>query len=77
MGGPAVPWRAGRVDGFAEKATPDGRLPDASQGGDHLRAVSILAKLSLLSSDTNSPRRSFIAWASMTKRLLHSLVHTL
>lgn len=42
MAGPVIPWRAGRVDGVAEQATPDGRLPDASQGGSHLRAVSTL-----------------------------------
>ena len=40
MGGPAVPWKAGRVD-FAEGegVTPDGRLPDAGLGGEHLRDV--------------------------------------
>jgi len=40
MGGPKIPWRPGRIDGFAKDATPDGRLPDAAQGQDHLRAVS-------------------------------------
>lgn len=40
MGGPKIPWRPGRIDGFANHATPDGRLPDAAQGQDHLRAVS-------------------------------------
>jgi len=40
MSGPKIPWRPGRIDGFAKDATPDGRLPDASQGQDHLRAVS-------------------------------------
>lgn len=40
MGGPKIPWRPGRVDGFAKDATPDGRLPDASQGSSHLRDVS-------------------------------------
>lgn len=39
MAGPVIPWRPGRVDGVAEQATPDGRLPDASQGGSHLRAI--------------------------------------
>ncbi|KZP34409.1 class II peroxidase [Athelia psychrophila] len=39
MQGPRVPWRAGRVDGFEQHVTPDGRLPDASQGGDHLRSI--------------------------------------
>ena len=39
MGGPKIPWRPGRIDGFAAQATPDGRLPDASQGGDHLRRI--------------------------------------
>ena len=39
LGGPKVPWRPGRIDGFAAQATPDGRLPDASQGADHLRRV--------------------------------------
>ena len=39
MGGPTVAWRAGRSDLPADKCTPDGRLPDASKGQDHLRAV--------------------------------------
>ncbi|KAF5357298.1 hypothetical protein D9758_005875 [Tetrapyrgos nigripes] len=39
MGGPKIPWRPGRIDGTATEATPDGRLPDASQGGDHLRNI--------------------------------------
>jgi len=40
MGGPQVPWKAGRAD-FAEGegVTPDGRLPDAAQGGEHLRDI--------------------------------------
>lgn len=41
MGGPKVPWRPGRIDGLAKDATPDGRLPDASQGAPHLRDVSL------------------------------------
>lgn len=40
MGGPKVPWRPGRTDGFEHHVTPDGRLPDATQGADHLRNVS-------------------------------------
>ena len=40
MQGPKIPWRAGRIDGFDHHATPDGRLPDATQGADHLRKVS-------------------------------------
>ena len=39
MSGPKIPWRAGRIDGFAKDATPDGRLPDATQGADHVRNV--------------------------------------
>ncbi|KAH8107887.1 heme peroxidase [Cristinia sonorae] len=39
MGGPKIPWRPGRIDGFATQATPDGRLPDATQGADHLRNI--------------------------------------
>ncbi|TFK44140.1 heme peroxidase [Crucibulum laeve] len=39
MAGPKIPWRPGRVDGFAADATPDGRLPDATQGADHLRNI--------------------------------------
>ncbi|EGO00213.1 hypothetical protein SERLA73DRAFT_180679 [Serpula lacrymans var. lacrymans S7.3] len=39
MAGPKIPWRAGRIDGFAEHATPDGRLPDASQGAPHIRDI--------------------------------------
>ncbi|KII92632.1 hypothetical protein PLICRDRAFT_37408 [Plicaturopsis crispa FD-325 SS-3] len=37
--GPKIAWRPGRVDGFAKDATPDGRLPDAAQGSDHLRNI--------------------------------------
>jgi len=39
MAGPKIPWRPGRIDGYEQHATPDGRLPDASQGADHLRAI--------------------------------------
>ena len=39
MAGPKIPWRPGRIDGFAAQATPDGRLPDATQGADHLRSI--------------------------------------
>ncbi|GLB37005.1 putative peroxidase family protein [Lyophyllum shimeji] len=39
MAGPKIPWRPGRIDGYAKDATPDGRLPDATQGGDHLRKI--------------------------------------
>ncbi|KAJ7693350.1 heme peroxidase [Mycena rosella] len=39
MAGPKIPWRPGRIDGVAANATPDGRLPDASQGAAHLRAI--------------------------------------
>lgn len=40
MGGPDISWRAGRVDSTgAVDATPDGRLPDATQGCPHLRSV--------------------------------------
>ena len=45
MGGPKIPWRPGRIDGFAAQATPDGRLPDATQGAPHLRDVSALFRL--------------------------------
>ncbi|KAF7983825.1 hypothetical protein HWV62_19083 [Athelia sp. TMB] len=39
MQGPRIPWRPGRIDGFEHHVTPDGRLPDATQGADHLRAI--------------------------------------
>jgi cytochrome c peroxidase len=39
LGGPDIPWRAGRVDGTASVCTPDGRLPDASKKADHIRSV--------------------------------------
>jgi cytochrome c peroxidase len=45
MAGPKIPWRPGRIDGHSEHVTPDGRLPDASQGGAHLRAVSTVSFL--------------------------------
>ncbi|KAF8514133.1 cytochrome c peroxidase [Gautieria morchelliformis] len=37
--GPKIPWRAGRIDGLEKDVTPDGRLPDAAQGQDHLRQI--------------------------------------
>jgi len=39
MGGPKIPWRPGRIDGLSKHVTPDGRLPDASQGSSHLRDI--------------------------------------
>lgn len=39
MNGPTLKWRPGRSDLPAEKCTPDGRLPDASKGNDHLRSI--------------------------------------
>ncbi|KAJ1724503.1 heme peroxidase, partial [Coemansia biformis] len=40
LGGPTIRWRPGRTDGKTEaQCTPDGRLPDASQGADHVRAI--------------------------------------
>jgi hypothetical protein len=51
MGGPKVPWRPGRIDGFAKDAIPDVRLPDAAQGQDHLRAVSDVIPFSVTSHD--------------------------
>ncbi|KAL8279863.1 hypothetical protein RQP46_007713 [Phenoliferia psychrophenolica] len=40
MGGPVIPWKAGRTDFPDEsKCPPNGRLPDASQASDHLRDV--------------------------------------
>ncbi|KAJ1972706.1 heme peroxidase [Dimargaris verticillata] len=39
MGGPQIPWRPGRSDATANKCTPDGRLPDAALGQDHVRDI--------------------------------------
>jgi cytochrome c peroxidase len=39
MQGPIVPYRPGRSDREAAACTPDGRLPDATQGSDHLRNI--------------------------------------
>jgi cytochrome c peroxidase len=40
MGGPKIPFRPGRVDKPDEShCTPDGRLPDAAQGPQHLRDI--------------------------------------
>ncbi|KAK9842911.1 hypothetical protein WJX74_004279 [Apatococcus lobatus] len=41
MGGPKIPWRPGREDKLNEPnpCAEDGRLPDASQGAEHLRNV--------------------------------------
>lgn len=39
MQGPIVPWRPGRADRDLAFCTPDGRLPDASQGQKHVRDI--------------------------------------
>ncbi|TVY47010.1 Cytochrome c peroxidase, mitochondrial [Lachnellula occidentalis] len=39
MQGPTIPYRPGRMDKDIAACTPDGRLPDASQGNKHLRAI--------------------------------------
>lgn len=40
MGGPKVPWRPGRTDKpNGSHCTPDGRLPDADKGAQHLRDI--------------------------------------
>lgn len=40
MGGPVIPWRPGRTDAADGSACPpDGRLPDAEQGAQHLRDI--------------------------------------
>ena len=64
MGGPKIPWRPGRIDGFAKDVTPDGRLPDAAQGQDHLRAVSDIIPFFLTSHDGNPSVRSSTAWGT-------------
>ncbi|KAJ3348665.1 L-ascorbate peroxidase 3 [Allomyces javanicus] len=40
MGGPSIPWKAGRTDAVsAESCPPQGRLPDASKDRKHVREV--------------------------------------
>eukprot|EP00388_Colpodella_angusta_P006311 GDKJ01018779.1.p1 GENE.GDKJ01018779.1~~GDKJ01018779.1.p1 ORF type:complete len:373 (+),score=102.36 GDKJ01018779.1:167-1120(+) len=40
MAGPQISWRSGRRDALdGSECTPDGRLPDASQGAEHVRCV--------------------------------------
>ncbi|KAI9503635.1 heme peroxidase [Coemansia spiralis] len=40
LGGPTIRWRPGRQDNkVAVDCTPDGRLPDAAQGSDHVRSI--------------------------------------
>ena len=39
MQGPVIPYRPGRSDRDASACTPDGRLPDAAQGSNHLRNI--------------------------------------
>ncbi len=44
MGGPAIPWRAGRVDAMDPSAvTPDGRLPAADKGRPEATAAALRA----------------------------------
>lgn len=40
MGGPTIPWRPGRKDAPDDRTVPpNGRLPDALKGADHIRNV--------------------------------------
>ncbi|CAG8478671.1 3061_t:CDS:2, partial [Racocetra fulgida] len=39
MGGPTIPWKPGRKDKPESAAPPNGRLPDAEKGADHIRQV--------------------------------------
>ncbi|KAL5321174.1 hypothetical protein ACEPPN_011986 [Leptodophora sp. 'Broadleaf-Isolate-01'] len=39
MQGPTIPYRPGRSDKDIAACTPDGRLPDATQGNKHLRDI--------------------------------------
>lgn len=39
MQGPKIPYRPGRADRDFNSCTPDGRLPDAAQGADHVRNI--------------------------------------
>jgi len=39
MQGPTIPYRPGRTDKDISACTPDGRLPDASKAGRHLRDI--------------------------------------
>ncbi|KAI2629842.1 cytochrome c peroxidase [Hypoxylon sp. NC1633] len=39
MQGPTIPFRPGRADRDAAACTPDGRLPDAAKGSNHLRDI--------------------------------------
>ncbi|KAG1668139.1 hypothetical protein FOA52_005131 [Chlamydomonas sp. UWO 241] len=40
MGGPVIPWRPGRVDALdGSSCPPDGRLPSADKGADHVREI--------------------------------------
>ena len=75
MGGPKIPWRPGRIDGTAEQATPDGRLPDASKGADHVRNVSVVAFSCGISSliltwDLSVFDRSFTVWGRCSNSAL-------
>ncbi|KAI8052912.1 cytochrome c peroxidase mitochondrial precursor [Syncephalis plumigaleata] len=39
MGGPQIPWRPGRADKTMDATPPEGRLPDASKGAQHIRDI--------------------------------------
>lgn len=40
MGGPDIPWVGGRLDHTDDSnVPPNGRLPDASKGQDHIRNI--------------------------------------
>ena len=62
MGGPKIPWRPGRIDGFAKDATPDGRLPDASQAHDHLRSVRAILSSPATNRTNAIPARFSTVW---------------
>ncbi|CAG8601818.1 19293_t:CDS:2 [Cetraspora pellucida] len=39
MGGPKIPWKPGRKDKPESAVPPNGRLPNAEEGADHIRQV--------------------------------------
>ncbi|ODV96415.1 hypothetical protein PACTADRAFT_49767 [Pachysolen tannophilus NRRL Y-2460] len=39
LGGPKIPWRAGRKDLTEKDQAPNGRLPDGAKGADHIREL--------------------------------------
>jgi cytochrome c peroxidase len=60
MGGPVIPWRAGRIDAKpGDRVPPNGRLPDATKDAAHIRDV-FVRRMGFTEEGPECPHRSML-----------------